>query len=399
MARQHRRTLLYITATLLAVCALTWKVRWDRLTAREDSTAPSAFLQTHKEVFLAPAAALKFPAASPPAPTGVPAAPTDIFQAHADVPEASAAVITSDPGGVPPPHTGDVRTPAAASGSADCPPGRFITINNGGRLGNRLCQYASLWALQLDDVRFRPAWMLPDMRSALSSLFSGLSLPTLSEACVKRSRNMWKVSYHHIDRADLGPKDRPLLLLDNPCDLLRFDKHREAMFRELTFRNDMREEAQQRLREHTKALCMDPRDCTYVAVHVRRTDYAKQVQLMYNGTLVGETYLARALEVCRRRYRRPVFVVCSDDLAWVRQRLRGPDVVIAGAAGDDSAHGDMVLLAQCNHTIVTHGTFGYMSAYLARGDVVRPTRFGRRDAYLSDHMKSRGINMTAVPAF
>ena len=398
MVRQHRRTLLYITATLLAVCALIWKVRWDRLTARENGTAPSAFLQTHKEAFLAPAAVPKFPAAFPSAHAGVPPAPTDTFQAHAEVPEAPAAVTASGPADAPA-NTGDAQAPAAARAAADCPPGRFITINSSGRLGNKLCQYASLWALQLDDARLRPAWILPDMRRALASLFSGLSLPTLSEACASQSRNMWNVSYHHIGRADLGPKDRPLLLLDNPCDLQRFDRHREALFRELTFRNDMREEAQQTLRDHTKALCANPRDCTYVAVHVRRTDYAKQVKLMYNGTLVGETYLARALELCRRRYRRPVFVVCSDDLAWVRQRLRDADVVIAGADGDDSARRDMALMAQCNHTIVTHGTFGYMSAYLARGDVVRPTGFGRRDAYLSDHMKSRGINMTAVPAF
>ena len=120
---------------------------------------------------------------------------------------------------------------------------------------------------------------------------------------------------------------------------------------------------------------------------------------MYNGTLVGEKYLARALALCRRRYRRPVFVVCSDDLAWVRRRLRGPDVVIAGSTGDDSAGRDMALMAQCNHTVVTHGTFGYMSAYLAQGDVVMPTGFGRRDAFLSEEMRRSGLNLTALPAF
>ncbi|KAF0309103.1 Galactoside 2-alpha-L-fucosyltransferase 2 [Amphibalanus amphitrite] len=294
-----------------------------------------------------------------------------------------------------------------------CPQGRFVTINAGGRLGNKLCQYCSLWALQRDSAAARPAWILPEMERSLGSLFTGLQLPTLPARCLERhqvpwydpilhpwsSAAFWQVSYFQYVKTGGGPPHRPLLLLNNPCDMKHFDQHRTELLEQLRLRPEVRDEAQRRLRLHTDVQCRRPPGCTFIGVHVRRTDYAKQVHLMYDGTLVGEAYLMRALQLCRSRYRRPVFVVCSDNLAWVRQRLRGPDIVIAGSSGDGSAGRDMALLAQCNHTVVTHGTYGYMSAYLAQGDVLAPTGFGRRDAFLAEAMTKRGLNITAVQAF
>ena len=282
-----------------------------------------------------------------------------------------------------------------------CPSG-FVTISNGGRLGNKMCQYASLWALQRDDARARPAWLLPEMKHALGSLFPNLALPTLSDSCVRQERRfrwMHYLPYLKFDRMVFRPPRRPLLLSEYPCDLNRFHKYRDELQRQLTFRAAIRRESQQRLRQYTSPLCRGPPACTYIGVHVRRTDYRAAVRHMFNGTLAGETYLRRALALCRRRYRLPVFLVSSDDLTWVRRRLSGPDIVIAGSSGPRSAGRDLALLSQCNHTVMTHGTYGFWAAFLARGDVIAPTGFGERDDYLSEKMKQRGFNLTYVPAF
>ena len=287
----------------------------------------------------------------------------------------------------------------AAAGIAGCPTGRFVTINASGRLGNKLCQYASFWCLQQDDVRSRHAWVLPEMQRALEPLFSGLSLPVLPEACAKRTASdFWKVSYHKFSReADAGPLDRPWQVTDHPCDLHRIARHIEPLLQQLTFRAEVKEEAQRRLRRHTDSLCRGPPACTFVGVHVRRTDYSEWMQWRHNKTLAGEAYLTRALALCRRRYRRVVFVVCSDDLTWVRRRLSGPDVIMAGSTGADSAGRDLALLAQCNHTVATHGTYGFMASFLARGDVLVPAGYGARAASFVAAMRARGFNSKEVP--
>ena len=282
-------------------------------------------------------------------------------------------------------------------GRVQCPTGRFVSISASGRLGNKLCEYATLWALQLDDRRARPAWVLPVMQRALSPLVHGLKLPTLPDSCVKNAR-FRNIKYRYFNQAATLNSRQPVLITDYPCDLSRFHKHRDTILQQLALRDTARLEAQRRLRQYTAPICGGG-GCTYIGVHVRRTDYGAAVKRMYNGTLVGERYLRRALELCRRRYRRPAFVVSSDDLPWVRRRLRGPDLVIAGSSGAGSAGRDLALLAQCNHTVMTHGTFGFWAAYLARGDVIVPTGFGARDSYLSVSMRKTGLNVTVVPAF
>ncbi|KAF0290098.1 Galactoside 2-alpha-L-fucosyltransferase 2 [Amphibalanus amphitrite] len=288
---------------------------------------------------------------------------------------------------------------AAAAGGAPCPSGLFTTISAHGRLGNKLCEYATLWTLQRDDPRARPAWILPEMQRALSPLFGKLPLPTLPQSCVKSESHFLKVKYSKFDQMASAKRRRPILISDYPCDAKRFHKYRDTILRQLTFRDSVHQEAQRRLRQSTDALCDGLPPCTYIGVHVRRTDYRTAVRRMYKGTLVGERYLTRALQLCRRRYRRPVFVVSSDDLSWVRRRLRGPDIVIAGSGGAGSAERDLALLAQCNHTVMTHGTYGFWAAYLAQGDVFAPTGFGARDSFLSAAMGQTDLNITMVPAF
>ncbi|XP_037076468.1 galactoside alpha-(1,2)-fucosyltransferase 2-like [Pollicipes pollicipes] len=207
-----------------------------------------------------------------------------------------------------------------------------------GRLGNKLCQYSSFWALQ------RREW---------------LQLPVLPEACARQQENFLSISYFHYGESGTGLSDGPLLLLDHPCSLTEFHPYRRELLQQLRWRPEVRS--------------------------------------MYNGSLVGDVYLRRALELCRQRYHRPVFVVSSDDLAWCGRHLAAADVVLAGSTGAGAAGRDMALLAQCNHTVMTHGTYGFFAAFLAGGDVVVPVGFGTMEDYLTSMMRSTGFNLTTVP--
>lgn len=289
--------------------------------------------------------------------------------------------------------SGDVYSYSTVSLPSACPEGGFVTINPTGRLGNKLCQYATLWALYRAPTETRPAWIMPEMHRDLSALFQQLQLPVLSAACAQQ-RSQWRL----VPSGQVGPPPAaaaaaPVLVKDHPCSLTSFHRYRGELLRQLRWRPQLAAAAETRLRSLTEHLCRS-HGCTYVAVHVRRTDYAKLVRTKFNGSLVGTGYLERALQLCRRRYRRPVFVVSSDDLAWCRQHLVAPDVVMLTEGS--SAGEDLALMASCNHTVMTHGTYGFWAAYLAGGNVVVPVDFGARDSNILKMMQQLKYNVTTI---
>uniref|UniRef100_A0A8C5ZCC2 L-Fucosyltransferase n=1 Tax=Marmota marmota marmota TaxID=9994 RepID=A0A8C5ZCC2_MARMA len=111
---------------------------------------------------------------------------------------------------------------------------------------------------------------------------------------------------------------------------------------------------------------------TFVGVHVRRGDYVRVMPQVWKGVLADRGYLEQAMQRFRERFRSPVFVVTSNGMAWCRQNINASrgDVVFAGNGIEGSPAKDFALLTQCNHTIMTIGTFGIWAAYLAGGETI-----------------------------
>ena len=112
------------------------------------------------------------------------------------------------------------------------------------------------------------------------------------------------------------------------------------------------------------------------------------------------------MEYFREEYEHPVFLYVSDDMKWGRRNLRKkargsdkdepeqdnqldssdlPSLFFVGCGDGDNPDcigKDLAVLAACNHTITTHGTFGHWAAYLAGGEVY--TEYGAivPDAYV-----------------
>ncbi|XP_047492405.1 galactoside 2-alpha-L-fucosyltransferase Sec1-like isoform X5 [Penaeus chinensis] len=108
-----------------------------------------------------------------------------------------------------------------------------------------------------------------------------------------------------------------------------------------------------------------------VGFHVRRGDYVRYAARSFRASLPDDKYFTKALNHYRQKFSNEVaFVVASDDKGFVRQRLgHHPDVYLSKAT---SAFEDMALLSSCNHSIVTLGSFGFWTGYLAGGEVVYP---------------------------
>ena len=93
--------------------------------------------------------------------------------------------------------------------------------------------------------------------------------------------------------------------------------------------------------------------------------------------LLEVDYYQDAMEYYREEYgeKDTIFLLTSDDMIWARaskelQEETNLYFVGCGTTNDLSCVGqDFAFLASCNHTIISHGTFGQWAGYLAGGEM------------------------------
>ncbi|XP_012979737.2 galactoside 2-alpha-L-fucosyltransferase Sec1 [Mesocricetus auratus] len=247
----------------------------------------------------------------------------------------------------------------------------MFTINSIGRLGNQMGEYATLFALAR--MNGRPAFIPASMHSALAPIFR-ISLPVLHSDTA--SKIPWQ-NYHLNDWMEERYRHIPgryVRLTGYPCSWTFYHHLRPEILQEFTLHDHVREEAQAFLR----GLRVNGRQPgTFVGVHVRRGDYVHIMPNVWKGVVADRGYLEQALDRFRARYPSPVFVVTSNGMAWCKENINASrgDVVFAGNGLQGSPARDMSLLLQCNHTVITVGTFGIWAAYLTGGDTVYLANF------------------------
>lgn len=239
-----------------------------------------------------------------------------------------------------------------------------MTLSTDGRLGNQMGGYAVLYALA--KLNRRRAYILHRMHQTLASLFR-ITLPVMPETLKKKP---WKTlnKGHWMSESYVHLRGEYIRLEGYFSSWTFFHHIREEIVQQLSFHEHVKQEAWRTLSE----LRGQRQDPTYVGVHVRRGDYIRKMRVVYKGVVADRAYLKSAIGYFRKRYREPIFVVVSDDMQWCRRNIdTSPgDVYFAGQGTSTSAGRDLALLAHCNHTIMTVGTFGFWAAYLAGGEVV-----------------------------
>jgi galactoside 2-L-fucosyltransferase 1/2 len=109
--------------------------------------------------------------------------------------------------------------------------------------------------------------------------------------------------------------------------------------------------------------------------------------IAFNGKDYKLDYINMSINYMTQRFhdRCLLFIVCSDDNKWATTTVQTvmsnlsipaggcrPKVVYyAGSSGSE----DMAVLASCNHTIITVGSYGWWSAYLAGGVTVYYSKY------------------------
>merc|ERR1712038_1953193 len=84
-----------------------------------------------------------------------------------------------------------------------------------------------------------------------------------------------------------------------------------------------------------------------------------------------------------------VFIVASDDHKWCQEMFANQnDVRMTNF--DNSAELDLAILSQCDHSIISFGTFGFWTAYLRTkpGKVIVADGYAPEYHILTNHIKS-----------
>ncbi|CAF3757878.1 unnamed protein product [Rotaria socialis] len=116
---------------------------------------------------------------------------------------------------------------------------------------------------------------------------------------------------------------------------------------------------------------------TWIGIHVRRADF-----LLTNYSSSDE-YLLSSIEYYKKRYSNAHFIVASDDKRYCRNLFRHrPNIFVTPVSFSNGD--DLIALSLCQHSIVTGGTFGWWTGYLASGEVIHDKAYPsgcERDEY------------------
>ncbi|KAK3879544.1 hypothetical protein Pcinc_015880 [Petrolisthes cinctipes] len=251
-----------------------------------------------------------------------------------------------------------------------------ITCRPLGRLGNIMGEYATMYSLKRHyNVT---VVMNNEFKKRIEHIFPNTSLPNIPASAGYFNLQDWTTvqnigslyNYAPIELAAaglLGPKK--FIMKEYAFEMQMFHQFRKELRKEFTFAPTFRTKVNgflSKIMEHRSSELPDP---VFVGFHIRRTDYKKFVKTKFGGHLPETAYFTRALSHYRTKFPdAAVFIVASDDLQYAKSELdQYHDVFFSQGFSPGE---DMALLASCNHSIITVGSFGFWTAYLAGGEVV-----------------------------
>ena len=114
------------------------------------------------------------------------------------------------------------------------------------------------------------------------------------------------------------------------------------------------------------------RDFLKVVIHVRRGDYNTRGQRRFGWAEPEPDYFNRSMAYYSACHPRVLFVVLSNDMRWCRRNVVGDHVIYSTRK---SPVDDMAIASQCDHAIITVGSFGWWVAWFAGGVTITQNNF------------------------
>lgn len=246
-----------------------------------------------------------------------------------------------------------------------------------GRLGNNLFQYAFGRALSkkhgvplvLDASWFNgrtwpyvaPLGRLPGFTSGQAQLRRPFS-PGARVLLKLTGRHHWEFLGKPIVRENENDHSFDAELLKAPADCVVFGYFQSPKyFRgiEDTLRKELATDELGLVTGHG-ALAERLHNPASVAVHVRRTDYVNNRNLL----LLDRDYYQRAMDRMRNAVPDARFIIFSDDPLWCQDAFKGADIEVATHSDPFSPLVDLHLMSLAGHHIIANSSYSWWAAWL-----------------------------------
>lgn len=243
----------------------------------------------------------------------------------------------------------------------------FMTISGNGRLGNQMFEFASMLGIAARHG-YTP-FITP--RHGLNKVFD-----------IPESRDIRLINSKSIGEVNAGWYDVNLEHLSHNSNWTLqgyyqswkyFNNVKNLVIKSFKFKDSFLQYAKDVLKR------FNPEKRPTVSIHIRRGDMNSGRELARGYSVASLEYVKKAMDYFRKNISSPIFFVVSDDRGWVTRYLKGNDVVLTG---NGSPGGDMAILANCNHSIVSTGTYGWWGAWLAGGQVIYYKNFPTPGSWL-----------------
>lgn len=244
----------------------------------------------------------------------------------------------------------------------------YVTINGPGRLGNKMFQYAALLAVSRH-YGYRP--FVPS-NNVLTEVFK-VRHDTLVDISNDDRFGEHKPGEFDTSLFEKLSADKNWTLTGYYQSWKYFTNITKIVKREFTFRDEILKEAFKVLKKFGLG------KKTLIGVHIRRGDMLAQKLRGYN--VADEHYVNKALNFYRKTVPSPAFLISSDDMNWSRNFIQ--ESYDVNFVGGNSLGVDLAILANCQHSVITSGSYGWWAAWLAGGDTVYFSNYPRRNSWLS----------------
>lgn len=162
-----------------------------------------------------------------------------------------------------------------------------------------------------------------------------------------------------------------------------FSNIEKELREELTFDPNTRNTALTFIREHVPSEVKN--NYTLVGIHVRRGDILLDSFRNYGYTTAPPSYFHNAMSYFVKKFSNVLFVIASDDIQWCKENIDSKKFHVIYSEGH-ADYIDLAILAQCNHFIVSVGSFGWWAAWLANGITIYYDKWPKEYSQLEYHV-------------